>query len=125
MKAPSASTRVRVGERDGRAQASKQEPTKHRYLPGRSLSMRRGCHAPGLHPHRILAAAGARRNTRAPLASLDEAAKPGFGVGAELGIGFSLRGRSFPFLGEFMLSGLGGGTEGVALRGGIVAGVVW
>jgi hypothetical protein len=53
VKAATARTSVRVEENDAGGKTSKQQEAKHRDLPGRSLPMRRGCHARSLHLRRI------------------------------------------------------------------------
>jgi hypothetical protein len=59
-----------------------------------------------------------------PLASIDENAEPGFGLGGQAGFGFNFRRRSYPLFGELICSALGQ-AEGPALRGGFNLGVVW
>ena len=59
-----------------------------------------------------------------PLASLDERREPGSGLGAELGIGFSLQRRAKPWLVELVVSEITH-AHGPQVHAGVNAGFVW
>ena len=59
-----------------------------------------------------------------PLASLAERDAPGSGVGAEVGVGFSLQRRALPILGEIVASEITH-AHGAQIHAGITVGVVW
>ena len=58
-----------------------------------------------------------------PVASIDNDANPGFGIGGQVGLGMSFRGL-FGLLGEVVAAAMGHG-QGATLRGGLNFGVVW
>lgn len=58
------------------------------------------------------------------LLALDENARPGSGVGGQVGVGFSLRTRKLPILVEGTVAVLELDT-GTSFRGGVDLGVVW
>jgi hypothetical protein len=59
-----------------------------------------------------------------PLASIDEDAEPGFGLGGQAGLGLGFRNRAFPLFAELNGSALGR-AGGAVFRGGASFGFVW